>query len=128
MNKYERYAPTVLRLGLGLLFIIPGLQKLANPAMIIGMLDGLGFPAATLFGWVLLLSEIVFGGAVLAGWNVRKTVWPLVLITAVALFTVHFPAWFAAKPMALISVLFHVLAITALVSVSFSGAGEMKVK
>ena len=65
--KNSHYGPTLLRVVLGLLFIIPGLGKLVNPAMIIGMLGQLGFPAATLLGWVLLLSEIVFGAAVLTG-------------------------------------------------------------
>jgi putative oxidoreductase len=127
-EKNTMYAPTVLRLGLGLLFIVPGLQKLANPAMIIGMLGDLGFPAAALLGWVLLLSEIGFGVAVLSGWKLDKTVWPLVIITLVALFTVHFPAWFAKQPMAIISVLFHLLAVTGLVSLYFSGPGAMAVK
>jgi len=127
-DKCAAYAPTVLRVALGLLFVIPGLQKLVNPAMIIGMLGDLGFPAPAFLGWVLLLSEIVFGAAVLAGWRLKYTVWPLVIIAVVALFTVHFPAWFAKQPMALISVLFHVLAAAALVSLYFSGAGAYAVK
>jgi putative oxidoreductase len=127
-TKCAAYAPSVLRLGLGLLFIIPGLQKLSNPEMIIGMLGGLGFPAPAFLGWILLLSEIAFGLAVLTGWRLQKTVWPLVLIAAIALFTVHFPAWFAKQPMALISVLFHILAITGLISLHFSGPGAMSVK
>ena len=127
-NKCAAYAPLVLRLGLGLLFVIPGLQKLANPAMIAGMLGDLGFPAPLFFGWVLLLSEIVFGATVLAGWRLKYTVWPLVIIAAVALFTVHFPAWLAKQPMALISVLFHLLGIAALVSLYFSGSGAYAVK
>lgn len=127
-DKCAAYAPSVLRLALGLLFVIPGLQKLADPAGIAGMLGELGFPAPAFLGWVLLLSEIVFGAAVLAGWKLKHTVWPLVVITVVAMFTVHFPAWFAQKPMALISVLFHILAVAALVSLYFSGAGAYAVK
>lgn len=127
-EKCRAYAQPVLRLALGLLFIIPGLQKLAEPGMIIGMLGDLGFPAPAFLGWVLLLSEIVFGAAVLTGWKLKYTVWPLVIISAAALFTVHFPAWFAKQPMALISVLFHVLAVAALVSLYFSGPGAYAVK
>ena len=126
--KYQDYAPSVLRLVLGILFIVPGLQKLMNPGMIIGMLEGLGFPAAGFFGWVLLLSEIVFGVAILVGWKLRYTVWPLVAILAIATFSVHLPAFFASKPMALISVFFHLLGIAALVSLYLSGPGKISVK
>ena len=124
----ENYGPFVLRLGLGILFFIPGLQKLANPGMIIGMLDGMGVPLATLMGWVLLLSEIVFGGSVLAGYKLKVTVWPLVVIMTVALFAVHVPAWMSGAPMALISVLFHLLGIAGLVSLYYNGAGSLAVK
>ena len=123
----KEYAPSVLRLALGLVFIIPGLQKLANPAMIAGMLQGMGFPAPTLLGWLVLLAEIIFGVAVLVGWKVKKTVWPLVVILAVALISVHIPAWMAAKPMALIGVLFHLLGIAALVSLYLSGPGAKSI-
>ena len=123
----KEYAPSVLRLALGLVFIIPGLQKLANPAMIAAMLQGMGFPAPTLLGWLVLLAEIIFGVAVLVGWKVKKTVWPLVVILAVALISVHIPAWMAAKPMALIGVLFHLLGIAALVSLYLSGPGAKSI-
>jgi putative oxidoreductase len=128
MSENKNYAPALIRLGLGLLFIIPGLAKLANPQMIIGMLTGLGIPAPALMGWVVLLSEILFGAAVLAGWKLQKTVWPLVLVLVVALFMVHVPNWIAAAPMAMPIALFHILGIAALVSLYFSGAGAVAVK
>jgi putative oxidoreductase len=127
-NKYKEYAPTILRVVLGALFIVPGLQKLMNPAMIIGMLGKLGFPAAGLLGWVLILSEIGFGATVLAGWKLDKTVWPLVIILLVAMFKVHIPAIFAGTPMALVSVLWHIVGIGALISLYFSGPGAKTVK
>ncbi len=126
--KCATYAPTILRIGLGLLFIIPGLAKLANPQMIIGMLTGMGIPAPALAGWLVLLSEIIFGAALLAGWRLKKVVWPLVLILVVALFMVHIPNWIAAAPMAMPMALFHVLGIAALVSLYFSGPGAKAVK
>jgi putative oxidoreductase len=128
MNVQKEYAPTILRVVLGALFIIPGLQKLMNPAMIIGMLGGLGIPASALLGWVLILSEIGFGTAVLTGWKLDKTVWPLIIILLVATVKVHIPAFFSQTPMALISVLFHLTAIGALISLYFSGPGEKAVK
>jgi putative oxidoreductase len=124
----SKYAPTLLRIGLGLLFLLPGLSKLANPAGIIGMLGGMGIPMATLMGWILILSEIGFGGALLVGYRVKKVVWPLLVIMVVALLAVHVPAWIAAAPMAMISVLTHVLAILGLTSIYLSGPGELAVK
>ena len=129
MTEYKNsmYGPTLLRVILGLLFIIPGLSKLANPAMIIGMLRQLGFPAATLFGWVLLLSEIVFGAAVLTGWKTNYTVWPLVIVLAVATLTVGLPM-LGKDPMAMINISFHLLGIAALISVYLTGPGAYAVK
>ncbi|MEK6951024.1 MAG: DoxX family protein [Nanoarchaeota archaeon] len=128
-NKYvnSKYGPTILRVVLGLLFILPGLNKLANPGMIIGMLGQLGFPAAGLFGWILLLSEILFGAAVLVGWKLRYTVWPLVVVLAVATLLVGLPA-LAKDPMAMINISFHLLGIAALISLYLTGAGAMAVK
>lgn len=126
MADVKQYSPTVLRLVLGLLFLIPGFMKLMNPPMIIGMLGDLGFPAPTFFGWLLLLSEIAFGLSVLVGFRVKYTVWPLVVVLLVATLTVYVPK-LGTDPMAPITVLFHVLGIAALVSVFLSGAGALAV-
>lgn len=126
-NNYAKYGPTLLRAVLGLLFILPGLNKLGNPAMIIGMLGGLGFPAPAFFGWILLLSEILFGAAVLVGWKTKYTVWPLVVVLAVATLTVGLPA-LGTSPMAMINVSFHLLGIAALISLFLTGSGAVAVK
>lgn len=123
-KNVNQYGPTVLRLLLGLLFVIPGLMKLMNPGMIIGMLGELGFPAPAFFGWLLLLSEIVFGVAVLVGWKVRYTVWPLVFIMLVAIFTVTIPTM-QGNP---VTLLFHLAAVAGLVSLYLTGPGALGVK
>lgn len=115
--------PAVLRLVLGPLFVVPGVSKLLNPGMIIGMLGSLGFPAPVFFGWLLLLSEIVFGAAVFAGYKVKYVVWPLVLVLVVATITVYLPK-LATDPMAIVNVLFHLLGVAALVNLYLSGAGK----
>ncbi|MBI1969648.1 DoxX family protein [Candidatus Woesearchaeota archaeon] len=122
----EVYSPAVLRLILGPLFIVPGISKLLNPGMIIGMLGGMGFPGASFFGWLLLLSEIIFGLCVLLGWKVKYTVWPLVVVLLVATIMVHIPAM-VGNPMGAITVLFHLLGIAALVSVFLTGAGALSI-
>lgn len=129
MNEMEnsKYGPTALRVALGLLFIIPGLSKLANPVGIIKMLGELGFFAPALWGWVLLLSEIIFGAAVLIGWKVKYTVWPLVIIMIIAGFRVAIPN-IGTNPMAVPISLFHLVAIAALVAVFLIGPGALAIK
>jgi len=121
--KIEDYGPSVLRLGLGLLFIIPGWGKLMAPAGIIGMLGNIGFPAPAFFGWVLLLSELVFGLTVLIGYKVKYSVWPLLVILVVATVTVYLPDLAANK----IMILFHLVGIAALVSLYLTGPGALAV-
>lgn len=119
----NEWAPTVLRAALGLLFVIPGVMKLMNPAGIIGMLSNIGFPLPAFWGWLLLASEIVFGTSVLVGFKVRYTVWPLVVIMAVAILTVVLPTA-TSNP---VNLLFHLLTIASLVNLFFSGAGTWAV-
>lgn len=117
----SKYGASLLRLTLGLLFVVAGIGKLLNPDGISGMLGGLGFPAPTFFAWLLLLSEIVFGLAVLVGWKLNYAVWPLVVILVVALLTVHLKT--LGDPMGTINVLFHLVGLAGLLSLYFTGPG-----
>ena len=123
MKETSEYGPILLRLALGMLFVVMGVKKLLNPAMIIGMLGNLGFPAPTFFGWLLLLSELVFGVAVLIGWKVKYTVWPLVIVLVVATVLVVLPE----SGQDQLSLLFHILGIAALISLSLTGPGALSV-
>jgi len=125
MQKNKGYGLAIIRMALGLLFIIPGIMKLLSPSGTIGMLSGLGFPAAGFFGWILILSEILFGAALLVGWKTEITVWPLILILLVALLTVTIPGM--AQPMGVIKVLFHILGIAGLVGIYLDGSGKCNV-
>jgi len=121
MNMNKAYIQTILRVLLGLLFVVPGIGKIMNPAGIIGMLGELGFPGPAFFGWVLILSEIVFGAALVIGYKVRWTVWPPIIILAVATITVHIPT--LGTPMGPINVLFHLVGIASLLVIAASGPG-----
>ncbi len=121
MSNGKAYSITFMRVLLGLLFLIPGISKLMNPEMIIGMLGNLGFPSAALFGWILILAEIVFGLALVVGYKVKYAVWPLIIILVVAILTVHIKD--VENPMMIIDVLFRLGAIAGLNLLRYTGNG-----
>lgn len=80
---------------LGLIMLVPGLLKLfvMGPDAIVGMLSGMGFPLASFFAWVLIISEIASGVLILARWNVKQVVYLPIIILVVATFTAHWANW-----------------------------------
>lgn len=122
MELNKGYGLAILRIVTGLLFLLPGIMKLMDPAGITGMLSGLGFPAPSLFAWVLLLSEIVFGASLIVGWKTKYTTWPLIIVLAVATLTVALPGAME-NPMGWINVLFHLVGIGALIAIFSDGPG-----
>ena len=123
MKDKGMYGPLLLRVGIGLLFLNAGIGKLMNPAGPTGMLTGLGFPAPVVFAWILLLSEIIFGLAVLTGYKVKYTVWPLVLVMVVAGLAVAVPNANGNYT----NTLFHLVTATGLISLALTGPGKYAV-
>lgn len=123
---YRNEGLTVLRVTLGLFFIISGFMKLFNPQSITGLLGQLGFSAAVFWGWVVLVTEIVFGILVLMGWRTEISVWPLVLILIVAIVKVYIPL-LGTDSMAVISLLFHIATIASFVTLAMAGPGKFAV-
>ncbi|MBI2661811.1 DoxX family protein [Candidatus Woesearchaeota archaeon] len=119
MAKNSRYGPAILRVFLGLLFIVPGITKLMNPAGIIGLVGKIGFPIAPLFGWIVIISELVCGAALIAGYKLKYAVWPLVVIMGVAAVAVYLPS-IKQNPT---TFLFHLVAIAGLVNLFLTGPG-----
>ncbi|MBW2965395.1 DoxX family protein, partial [Candidatus Woesearchaeota archaeon] len=117
------YGPTLVRVFAGLLLMLAGLFKLAGPSKVTGMLSGLGFPLPAFFAWLLILTEVLFGLAVLVGYKVKYTVWPLVIVMAVAIFSVTIPG--TLKSGSPTNLMFHLLAIASLVSVYLTGPGPL---
>ena len=74
------------RIILGLTMSVAGFLKLFvfKPAGVVGMLTSLSFPAPSFFAWVLILSEIIFGLAVLFNLKVEYTAFPLAIILIIA--------------------------------------------
>ncbi|MEK6915717.1 MAG: DoxX family protein [Nanoarchaeota archaeon] len=88
---------TVHRVLLGLLMLVPGLLKLfvMGPDAIVGMLSSIALFAwaPSFWAWVLIISEIVFGIAILASWRLKHTVWPPIVIMIVAAFSINWGNW-----------------------------------
>jgi len=90
MQKYLKLANRML---LGLLMLVPGLMKffVVGSEGVAGMLSGIGLFswAPAFWAWVLMLSEVIFGLAVLANYKLKYTVIPPVIIMLVAGLTVN---------------------------------------
>ena len=110
-NNQMKYAVLTGRILLGLLFLVPGLMKLMDVSSVTGMLEGIGFPIAVLFTWILILSEIIFGVAILANYRLEYAVIPPIVILLVAMFTLSVPAALQ-NPSGWINVLFHLVAVS----------------
>jgi len=128
MEGKAAYGHLILRVFLGILFLIPGLMKIMDPAGPVGMLQSLGFPAPALLGWILILSEIIFGAALIVGWKVKYAVWPLVIVLVVALLAVGIPGIDSTNPGSMINILWHLVGIGGLLSLYFTGPGATAIK
>ena len=123
---YNEYGPLVMRIFLGLLFILPGWGKLSSlmstgTHMVVGMLGGI-----TTLAWVLAIVEIVCGLMVLVGFKARLAAWPLVVVLLGALVVAIIPGR-ANDPVWIIKVFFHLVSAWALIGIAMNGAGPMAI-
>lgn len=120
-SRYHMYGHTLLRVIVGLLFIIAGYGKLQNPTGVATMLEGIGIFAsmATFWAWVLIISELLFGALIFIGYKIRYTAWPLAIILAIAVITITIPdqGWNST------GAFFHYISIASLISLSWTGPG-----
>ena len=123
LNKAQGVA--LLRVTLGLLFLVPGLSKLMDPSGITGMLGGLGFPAAGLFAWILIIVEVLGGAALIIGKKVRTAIWPLFIVLLVALLLVNLPAFDMSNTQSVMAVLWHLVGLGGLLSLHSTGPGKL---
>jgi len=89
-----KHTVLINRILLGSLMLIPGLLKLfvMGPGAITGMMSGIAIFAWApgFWAWILILSEIIFGVAILSNWKIEYTTIPPIIIIIVAAFTVNF--------------------------------------
>lgn len=128
--RYEAawvWAPLVLRLALGIIFIAHGSQKVfgafGGPGIkpVIGMVESLGFQPAWLWGWAAALAEFLGGMGILVGLLTRYAAAAVAVNMLVAVSKVHLSnGFFAPKgfefPMALLAMA---------IALALSGAGRI---
>ena len=96
-TAWSKWAPMPLRLIIGFGFIYHGSPKIFSGQgheMFVGMLQGIGVPAAGLTAWVVGIVELLGGLALIAGAFVSVAAALLIIDMLVALFTVHLPNGF----------------------------------
>lgn len=78
-----------LRITVGIIFIYSGWSKLTNIDSVIGMFDGMGFPVAAFWAYLVAIVEFLGGLAVLLGVYTRNAALLLAVIMVVALLVAH---------------------------------------
>lgn len=122
LNRWQGYAPLVLRVVTGIVFGLHGLQKLQGglPATA-GFLSSLGFPMPELFAALLIAAELGGGILLVLGLLTRWAAKAVTLVALVALFFVHLPNGFF---LATGGYEFILLLLAASVSLMLTGAGK----
>jgi putative oxidoreductase len=95
-SKYSDLALLLLRLGVGLIFVVAGWGKLTGIEGVQGFFGNLGIPMAGIMAWVVAIVEFVGGLMVLFGARIRIPSLLLVIIMVVALLTTKLDGEFSA--------------------------------
>lgn len=96
LEQYYDVAILLLRIGVGVIFIVAGWGKLTGIEGTQGFFANIGIPAAGLMAWVVALVEFVGGLMVLVGLYLRVPALLLAMVMVVAIFTVKLEQGFSA--------------------------------
>ena len=131
-TRDDRIAAGV-RIGLGVLFVMTGVMKLAVPSLgaaFAGQLAAANIPLQDLNRWVVPFMEIGVGGALLIGYYTRIATLLVVSIMIVATYThlaVNDPSLFPLQPEEpVIPVVVLVLSVYILVRGGGSGSSDLR--
>lgn len=119
-NKYYDIAPLLLRIGVGIIFIIAGWGKLNGIEGVTGFFGGLGIPLPGIMAWVVAIVEFVGGIMVLLGAYARIPYLLLAFVMVVALLTTKLGGEFSAARLDLMLLLANL-------ALFFMGSGKYSV-
>lgn len=119
-NKYVDVAPLLLRIGVGVIFIVAGWGKINGIAGVEGFFGGLGIPLPGIMAWVVAIVEFVGGIMVLLGAYARIPYLLLAFIMVVALLTTKLGGEFSAARLDLMLLLANL-------ALYFLGSGKYSV-
>lgn len=84
-----RWLPLLARLMLAAIFLLAGVNKIADPAGTIGYIESVGLPAPQLAYWGAVAVEILGPLALIAGYRTRLAAIGLAFFTLVTAFVFH---------------------------------------
>jgi putative oxidoreductase len=95
IDKFAPYAPLIIRVLVGIVFLSHGLQKRANPAGVAGYFGFLGLPIPAVLGWFITLLETIGGALLILGvatrWVAELFVIEMLVATVLAKLTKGVP-------------------------------------
>lgn len=122
ISKFVGYKPSVgiliLRLGVGIVFLVHGIAKLGDIAGTAGFFSSIGIPMATFSAWVVALVETVGGAALILGLGTHIAAALLIIVMLVAIFAAKWSRGFVG------GYEFDLVLLTSLLSLVFGGAGK----
>jgi putative oxidoreductase len=122
-EKWQDIAPLILRIALGLVFLMHGYSKIfvQGHAGVTGFLGGLGFPMPSVFAAILMYGEFIGGALLIVGLLTHWVAKFDIVIMLTALFLVHWKNGFMVSNG---GYEFVMLMIAAAVSLMITGAGK----
>lgn len=125
LSKYHDVALLLLRIGVGLVFVIAGWGKITGIEGVQAFFGDIGIPLAGIMAWVVGIVEFLGGLMVLFGARIRIPALLLAIVMVVALLTVKLGGEFSAARIDLMLLLMN-LSLFILGSGKYSVDGMMK--
>lgn len=120
MKKFNDLAPLLLRIGVGVIFIVAGWGKLNGIEGVQGFFGDLGIPLPGLMAWVVAIVEFFGGLMVLLGAYTRIPALLLACIMVVALLTTKLGGEFSAARL-------DIMLLLTTLALFFLGSGKYSV-
>lgn len=119
-NKFNDLAPLLLRIGVGIIFIVAGWGKLTGIEGVQGFFGDLGIPLPGLMAWVVAITEFFGGLMVLLGAYIRIPALLLAFVMLVALLTTKLGGEFGAARL-------DIMLLLTTLALFFLGSGKYSV-